>query len=91
MLKFHLFSGQFQCAHGKKCIERRQVCDGVAQCQDRSDEVDCFKPEEGCGYRCDKNRCIPESFVCDGDTDCADGSDEASCGRGLNYIKKWYY
>uniref|UniRef100_A0A672JZX3 Low-density lipoprotein receptor related-protein 13 n=1 Tax=Sinocyclocheilus grahami TaxID=75366 RepID=A0A672JZX3_SINGR len=62
---------QFQCAHGKKCIERRQVCD-----------VDCFKPEEGCGHRCDKNHCIPESFVCDGDADCVDGSDEASCGRG---------
>uniref|UniRef100_A0A671M3I7 Very low-density lipoprotein receptor-like n=1 Tax=Sinocyclocheilus anshuiensis TaxID=1608454 RepID=A0A671M3I7_9TELE len=88
-LFFRLFSGQFQCAHGKKCIERRQLCDGVAQCQERSDEVDCFKPEEGCGHRCDKNRCIPESFVCDGDADCADGSDEASCGEESCSSAEW--
>lgn len=76
-------SGQFQCAHGMMCIEKKQLCDGVAQCQDRSDEVDCFHPEEGCFHRCDKKHCLSQSFVCDGEADCEDGSDEANCGNGI--------
>lgn len=72
---------QFQCAHGKKCIEQSQVCDGMHQCQDRSDELGCAKQIEGCAHQCDDNsRCIPNSFVCDGERDCWDGTDEANCG-----------
>lgn len=72
---------QFQCAHGKKCIELSQVCDGVSQCQDRSDELECAQWVEGCAHQCDnKSRCIPSSFLCDGERDCWDGSDEANCG-----------
>lgn len=72
---------QFQCAHGKRCIERNQVCDGVSHCQDRSDELECSKKMEGCDHQCDeKSRCIPESFLCDGESDCQDGSDETNCG-----------
>lgn len=56
------------------------MCDGVPQCQDRSDELECAKYMEGCAHQCDKSRCIPSSFLCDGEQDCADGSDEASCG-----------
>lgn len=74
-------SGQFQCAHGMMCIEKKLLCDGVPQCQDRSDEVDCFNPGEGCVHRCDKKRCISEPFICDGEADCDDGSDEADCGN----------
>ncbi|XP_064862187.1 low-density lipoprotein receptor-like [Oncorhynchus nerka] len=73
-------AGQFQCAHGKKCIDQQQMCDGKAQCQDRSDEMDCFKPTKSCRHRCDNNsRCIPETFLCDGERDCSDGSDEEGC------------
>lgn len=58
-----------------------QVCDGVPQCQDRSDEISCAKRMEGCAHLCDENsRCIPNSFLCDGEQDCGDGSDEATCG-----------
>uniref|UniRef100_A0A8C7SB40 EGF-like domain-containing protein n=1 Tax=Oncorhynchus mykiss TaxID=8022 RepID=A0A8C7SB40_ONCMY len=74
------FRCQFQCAHGKKCIDQQQMCDGKAQCQDRSDEMDCFKATKSCSHRCDNNsRCIPETFLCDGERDCSDGSDEEDC------------
>lgn len=73
--------GDFQCAHGKKCIPSEQVCDGQYHCQDRSDELDCSRHMDGCSQRCDNGtRCIPDTFLCDGERDCADGSDEEKCG-----------
>lgn len=73
---------QFQCAHGKKCIDRDQVCDDTAQCQDRSDELHCTKQTAGCVHHCDnRSRCLPAKLLCDGERDCLDGTDEASCGR----------
>lgn len=79
-------TAQFQCAHGKKCIDKNQVCDGVPQCQDRSDEMPCTTQTEGCAHHCDNNsRCIPANFLCDGEKDCLDATDEANCGR-----LKWF-
>ena len=83
-MTMHVFmtQGQFQCSHGKKCIEKEQVCDGVSQCQDRSDELECSKRSEGCVHQCDdQSRCLPKSFLCDGERDCLDGGDEANCGK----------
>lgn len=77
-----LLPGQFQCSHGRKCIDRKQVCDGIPQCPDNSDESTCWKPTRSCALRCDQNRlCIPEVFICNGIRDCWDGSDETDCGE----------
>lgn len=79
--------GQFQCRHGRKCIDRKQVCDGVPQCPDNSDESTCWKPTRSCALRCDQNKlCIPEVFICNGIQDCWDGSDETDCGMSTFLI-----
>lgn len=81
-VKFGIETDQFQCAHGKKCIGKDQVCDDIPQCQDRSDELDCVTQTDICNHHCDnKSRCLPAKFLCDGELDCLDGTDEANCGR----------
>ena len=83
-------SGDFECKSGSvKCIPQAQVCDVVAQCDDRSDEHHCHR----CGDQKDlfpchqyrikqyesQNNCIVLTWVCDGDLDCLDVSDGESC------------
>lgn len=81
-VKFGIQTDQFQCAHGKKCIGKDQVCDDFPQCQDSSDELGCVTKTDLCDHHCDnKSRCLPAKFLCDGEWDCLDGTDEVNCGR----------
>ncbi|XP_018343829.1 PREDICTED: basement membrane-specific heparan sulfate proteoglycan core protein isoform X5 [Trachymyrmex septentrionalis] len=69
-----------RCHDGSRYICSVQQCDGVPDCDDGGDEIDC--PHPGCSageFACDVNRCILESQRCNFMEDCQDGSDEHDC------------
>ena len=66
----------FQCANNN-CTASANICDGVNDCGDMSDEKNCDLPCPEIEFKCKSNgRCILNSWKCDGDPDCKDGSDE---------------
>jgi integrin beta 2 len=54
-----------------------RVCDGITDCADASDEVDCPPP-----FTCDDGYEIAPKLHCDGIPDCFDASDEDGCAEG---------
>ncbi|XP_076635138.1 uncharacterized protein LOC143348586 isoform X2 [Colletes latitarsis] len=70
---------EFTCSNGQ-CISKARFCDGLPDCDDRSDEP------HGCQGRCNKHeftcqnsRCIAKGMKCNGIDDCGDGTDERHC------------
>ncbi|CAF4127999.1 unnamed protein product, partial [Adineta steineri] len=71
---------EIQCNAGLLCLEWRQICDGIPQCDDGADETNCYLLEfnhcEKDEYQCRNGMCIPVEFLFDADFDCMDMSDE---------------
>ncbi|XP_051866061.1 complement factor I isoform X2 [Pristis pectinata] len=78
-------SDEFECVNGK-CIPLENVCNGIDDCADLSDELCCKECTDS--YLCKSGICIPHFSLCDGEDDCLDGGDESKCNE-MDTIKDY--
>ncbi|XP_025198052.1 modular serine protease-like isoform X2 [Melanaphis sacchari] len=81
-----IYKEEYSCKSGQ-CIDITSICDGVSDCNDKSDEtlelcnsVVCPKNT----FKCNYGACISKQRKCDGSRNCADGSDELGCNDTEN-------
>ena len=80
-----LFSGCV--AEMRNLGKSNQICDGVVDCPDFSDELYCpYCPEHH--FHCGVGKmCVPKDKMCDGIVDCDNGADEKGCCKNLSFPK----
>ncbi|TRY78992.1 hypothetical protein DNTS_005026 [Danionella cerebrum] len=83
----------FHMCPNKICLQKTSVCDGILDCKDRSDELNCTRAfSKGCSassFKCASGKCLNKmNPECDGIKDCKDGSDELRCGCGTKPRKR---
>ncbi|KPJ19500.1 Serine protease nudel [Papilio machaon] len=90
-----------RCGRGK-CINLRNICDGIRHCEDGKDESyeACYKKKQTCTLdplhngcdcttdqlKCQNGECIPKEYFRDGKKDCEDGSDEPGETTCADYL-----
>jgi len=103
----HLRAGQldfdtFKCLSGDQCIRSDGRCNGVANCNDESDELACetewgvpaVLQNEECQdpfisdiqFQCADGTCTHIHGKCNGVNNCADGSDEHNCATTTHHL-----
>lgn len=75
-----LSSNSFQCSNGQR-IDATNVCNGIINCSDGSDETSVQCIGINCpsySFRCVYGACVSRTAECNGTYECADNSDERS-------------
>ncbi|XP_071801046.1 uncharacterized protein [Asterias amurensis] len=67
----------YQCKDGSDCYSQYQMCDGYNDCNDKTDELNCYSCDGYNLFYCPSSRqCVSSHEVCDGSLDCRYGEDE---------------
>lgn len=86
-------ANNFTCSSGGS-IEAGDICDGIANCVDSSDERAELCAPIICGadqFKCYYGACISRRKFCNNVSNCIDGSDEFNCGKlngSCEYVDK---
>lgn len=85
------FIDEIKCQIGEQSLQWRQICNGIVDCEDGIDELNCdllqfhrCHPDE---FQCRHGLCIPQEFAFDGMFDCLDSSDEQEISENLQLYK----
>ena len=77
-------SSEFCCDN--KCLSHTHLCDGIIDCSDNFDEMNCQSTTKGpktttCpGFKCSDGQCLPnKNMICDGKAQCLNHEDEDGC------------
>jgi hypothetical protein len=74
------FVDEIECKMTDHVLQWHHICDGVVNCQNAVDELNChlleFNECDVDEVQCRNGMCIPKEFLFDGTMDCLDSSDE---------------
>ncbi|TSR87285.1 Amyloid-like protein 2 [Bagarius yarrelli] len=73
-------SDMISCGNGL-CKPMFWKCDGIDDCGDKTDELNCGTACKQGEFTCGNGVCISMKQRCDGKSDCNDQADEADCGK----------
>lgn len=83
LLAREILANNFTCSSGGS-IGAGEICDGIANCADSSDErIELCAPIicRADQFKCYYGACVSRQKFCNAVADCIDGSDEFNCGK----------
>ncbi|KHJ89205.1 hypothetical protein OESDEN_10977, partial [Oesophagostomum dentatum] len=74
---------EFACIVSEQCIEANRRCNGITECTDGTDEMNCDVCGNGLFHCAKSGECIPMEERCDGKRQCPHAEDEMLCNYAM--------